>query len=130
MHFGTIAKTLLGLLIATFLASACRSAATPEDGDVTVPTVDIVVISTLTPIDITDVETPDPVPARDAALAYLSDQYGGQFLPAASPGRRNVDNLKGLQPSNLSIHRWGLGDRGDLSNCHTSNGGVWCGSDQ
>jgi len=81
MHFSTYAKTLLGLLIATFLASACRSAATPEDGDVTVPTVDIVVISTLVPTTITDIETPDPVPARDAAMAYLSDQYGGQFLP-------------------------------------------------
>jgi len=82
MHFGTDAKTLLGLLIATFLASAFRSAATPEVGDVTVPAVDIVVISTLAPTTITDIETPDPVPARDATMAYLRDQHGGQFLPA------------------------------------------------
>jgi hypothetical protein len=41
-----------------------------------------VVVSTLAPTTITDVETPDPVRARDAAMAYLSDQYGGQFLPA------------------------------------------------
>jgi hypothetical protein len=82
MHFDTYAKTLLGLLIATFSVSACRSAATPEAGDVTVPTVDIVVISTLAPMTITDIETPNPLPARDSAMAYLSDQYGSHFLPA------------------------------------------------
>jgi len=82
MHFGTYAKTLLGLLIATFLGSTCRPAVTPEGGDLAIPKVDIVVVSTLAPTTITDVETPDPVRARDATMAYLSDQYGGQFLPA------------------------------------------------
>jgi hypothetical protein len=96
VHFGTYAKTLLGLLIATFVATACRSAATPEGGDMAIPKVDVVVVSTLTPTKITDVEAPDPVPARDAALAYLSDQYGGQALPPDLPWTEDCTQPEGI----------------------------------
>lgn len=60
------------------------------------PTVDVVVISTLTPTKITDGEVPDPLPARDAALAYLSDQYDGQDLPPDLPWKEECTQPEGI----------------------------------
>jgi len=61
-----------------------------------IPKADVVEISTLTPTKIADVEVPDPEPARDAALAYLSDQYSGQALPANLPWIEECTQPEGI----------------------------------
>ena len=61
-----------------------------------IPKADVVEISTLTPTRITDVEAPDPVPARDAALAYVSDQYGGQAMPPDLPWTEECTQPEGI----------------------------------
>jgi hypothetical protein len=61
-----------------------------------IPKADVVEISTLTPTRIADVEAPDPVPARDAALAYVSDQYGVQALPPDLPWTEECTQPEGI----------------------------------
>ena len=125
MHIRTHARPIIGLLIIMFVATACRPAVTPEGGEMDIPKVDVVVVSTLTPTKINDVEAPNPVPARDAALAYFSDQYSGQALPADLTWTEECtqpEGIAGLVTCQYTAGGWVID--GDLSDGVTRE--WWC----